>query len=332
MLHDMAATTDIPYDTPASAKSHRLTNGNSARSNTGPRGRKDANNGKGARVTNASDQAVEAHLRHLHRRNLRPNTIVLRKAVLRRLQQHIWPIQLLDATTDDCRHFLDRLAEPRSRATELTQLRGFYLWAFQEGLIQCNPTEKVERPRVQRTLPRPIDDTDLAFAIKNAPERIRPFLVLAAYGGLRAFDIANLRGENLLLHREPPIIVMETKGGKMRSIPVSTYLAGELQAMHLPRKGWCFTRRDGILGPITPHLVSKLTNDYLHSIGIDDTLHSLRHWFATKVYAASGRDLRATQELLGHESPVSTAIYTFVDPDALLLAVERIGQVESTPA
>ena len=80
-------------------------------------------------------------------------------------------------------------------------------------------------------------------------------------------------------------------------------------------------------GPVTPHLVSKLCNEYLHDIGIDDTLHSLRHWFATSVYVSSGRDLRATQELLGHESPASTQIYTYVDPGTLTLAVEGISPV-----
>jgi len=61
-------------------------------------------------------------------------------------------------------------------------------------------------------------------------------------------------------------------------------------------------------------MVSRLCNDHLHSIGIPHTLHSLRHRYGTQVYRASGRDLRLTQELMRHKTPVSTALYTWVDP------------------
>lgn len=271
-----------------------------------------------------SDRAIAAHLAHCRRRNLRPGTITLRKAVLRRLALHIYPTRPLNVTTDQIHGFLDRLTEPRSRATELTQLRGFYQWAAQTGWIDDDPTLEVERPRLQRCLPRPIDSDRLAFALLNPPDRIRPWLYLACYAGLRAYDIANLRGEGILLHQDPPLLMLETKGGKTRTVPVSTFLKRQLICENLPRKGWCFTRLDGQSGPVTPHLVSKLCNEYLHELGIDDTLHSLRHWFATRVYQTSGRDLRATQELLGHESPVSTQIYTYVDPGTLTLAVEGL--------
>ena len=70
--------------------------------------------------------------------------------------------------------------------------------------------------------------------------------------------------------------------------------------------------------------VSQITNRYLHDIGIAHTLHTLRHWFGTNCYRVSGRDLRATQELMGHESPASTQVYTWVDPGELAEAVGRL--------
>lgn len=93
----------------------------------------------------------------------------------------------------------------------------------------------------------------------------------------------------------------------------------------LPRKGWLFPRHDGQLGPIRAHTVSHLANRHLHRIGIDLTFHSLRHRFGTQVYRVSGRDLRQTQELMRHRSPVSTAIYTEVDQG------EAYGVVSALP-
>ncbi|MEZ5372413.1 MAG: tyrosine-type recombinase/integrase [Microthrixaceae bacterium] len=62
----------------------------------------------------------------------------------------------------------------------------------------------------------------------------------------------------------------------------------------------------------------------LRSCGIDATIHQLRHRFATAVYQTSGRDLRTTQELLRHATPVSTAIYTWVDPADATQAVNAL--------
>lgn len=272
------------------------------------------------------DEAIGRHLTHLFRRNLRPNTIKFRAAVLRRLQRHISPKSVLRATHDDLEDFLARLEQPRSRAVELTQVRGFYRWAHLEGIIPRDPTIRLERPRLPRSLPRPIPDDLLAKAFTDPPERVRPWLYLAAYAGLRACEISQLRGEAVMLDRAPPVIFIETsKGGKQRSVPCAPILAGELGG--LPHTGWLFPRFDGQSGPTPPHLVSQITNRYLHDIGIRHTLHTLRHWFATKAYVATGRDLRATQELMGHESPASTQVYTWVDPGELAEAVGRLPEL-----
>lgn len=62
--------------------------------------------------------------------------------------------------------------------------------------------------------------------------------------------------------------------------------------------------------------MQKRANTYLRSVGVDDTFHSLRHRYGTQVYELSGFDLRLTQELLGHASPATTAIYTKVNARA----------------
>ena len=82
----------------------------------------------------------------------------------------------------------------------------------------------------------------------------------------------------------------------------------------LPVRGWLFPLVPDPTRPCPPHLVSQQCNGYLHSIGIDSTLHSLRHWFCTEFYRRSGRDLRLTQEAARHRSPATTAGYTAIDP------------------
>lgn len=164
---------------------------------------------------------------------------------------------------------------------------------------------------------------DLAVALDTAPDRVRPWLVLAAYAGLRACEISGLRACDLMWENEPPLLVVDQgKGGHARAVPMAPAVATELAGA--PRSGWLFPRRDGTPGPSPPHLVSRLANQHLHGLGIAHTLHTLRHWFATETLRINGGDLRQTQELLGHQSPVSTAIYTWVDPRAAAVTVAAL--------
>lgn len=272
---------------------------------------------------------LSAHLDHLRWRNCRPSTIVQRRNTVVRLGR--WMQRpVIAATTEEILGFRDRRTlagtplAPNSQATELAHLGGFFRWAFLEGHRRDDPMLRVPRPKLPRGLPHPISEADLARAVDLASERVRPWLMLAAFAGLRACEIAPLRGEHLHLDEAIPVIVVhESKGGDEQVVPCSPVLRDEF-AGH-PRRGWLFPLKDGRLGPVAPHLVSHLANDHLHRVGIALTLHSLRHRFGTQIYRASGRDLRQTQELMRHRSPTSTAIYTLVDLD------EAAGIVASLP-
>lgn len=269
------------------------------------------------------NEALRRHVQHMQRRGLRPNTIALRKRVLRRLELSA-EVSLLHVDLDDIRRHLDRLDDAGSRSTEATQIRGFYKWATLEGYIKDDPTYRLESIRKRKYLPRPIPDELLARALDNPPERIRSMLWLAAYTGLRAHDLAQLRGEHLMLDHDPPIVFVEdTKGGKQRTVPMAPFLVVELRPI-VPRSGWLYPYRNGRSGHIPAHYVSKLCNDYLHDLGIDETLHQLRHHFVSKCYAVD-RDLVVTQELAGHENIATTRGYTWTDPGA---AVETVNQLE----
>lgn len=270
------------------------------------------------------NEALRRHVAHMRRRGLRPNTITMRRRVLRRLELHAG-IDLLHIDLDDIRRFVDRLDDRGSRSAEATQIRSFYQWAALEGYVAHDPSFRLEPIRKRKYLPRPIADDALAKALINPPERIAPMLWLAAYAGLRAHDLAQLRVEHVMFDRDPPIVFVEdSKGGKPRSVPLAPILLEKLPR-YLPRSGWLFPYRNGRSGHIPAQYVSKLCNDYLHDLGVDATLHQLRHFFVSKCYAVN-RDLVVTQQLAGHESITTTRGYTWTDPGAAAETVRRLPE------
>lgn len=263
---------------------------------------------------------VDDHLRHLKRRNLRESTITQRRRALVRLgRSH----DLTRVTTDELEDWLDgRNLGPEARATEISHLRGFYRWAVMEDRLTKDPTLRLVRPRLARRLPRPMPEGDLAMAVEVAAEPVRSMLMLAAFAGLRACEIAGLCGEHILLD-DMVLLVAEGKGGGMSSVPVAPQLVPTLR--RLPVSGPCFRLSDG--RQMAPHNVSHHCNNYLHGLGITHSLHALRHRFGTVVYQASGRDLRVTQELLRHRSPVTTSLYTWLSPGRLATAVANLPAI-----
>ena len=126
---------------------------------------------------------------------------------------------------------------------------------------------------------------------------------------------------------ESAVLVADGKGGHQRMVPLHPYVMGLLEALPLPVAGPVFRRRDGLSGHPPPHLISQWANRHLHSVGIPDTLHSLRHRFATQIYRTT-QDIRLTQELCGHQSPATTALYAAADMQKAAAAVFALA----TPA
>jgi integrase len=163
-------------------------------------------------------------------------------------------------------------------------------------------------------------------AVASAPPRVRPWLVLAGWAGLRAKEIALLRRETVLDTATPPVILVAadaTKGHRERIVPASPFVLAELRTAGLPRAGWVFPRRDGRPGPLAPWTVSHLANRHLRESGTAATLHQCRHRFATVLYQQT-HDLRLVQELLGHVSPETTALYSAYDRAGAADAVNKL--------
>lgn len=226
-----------------------------------------------------------------------------------------------EAATEDVQRFLDaRQIGSRTRYHWLSTLHVFYRWGVDQGRLEVDPTVKVPRPRMRRSLPRPVSDADLQMSLRLADPMMHAWLSLMALAGLRCAEVGRLRSEDLLADRTRLRVI--GKGDKERIVPLHPDALASVERHGIPRRGYLWTRPQG--GPYPPPLVSRTTNVYLHNIGIDATAHQFRHWFGTKTYEAC-RDIRVVQELMGHSSPVVTAGYAAHSEEAASDAVRRLS-------
>lgn len=256
------------------------------------------------------------------RRALQPSSIEKREIHLRAFMAWLGRRSILTATREDVETFLDgRGIGAKTRYCWLTHLSAFYAWAIDEGLCKKDPTSRIVRPKLRRSLPRPAPTADLHRALELAPPMMKAWLLLAAYEGMRCAEIAGMRREDVI-DGDGLIRVTHAKGGNERMLPLHPEVAKALADMPMPRKGWIFVRPD-IGGRFLAAQVSKDINAYLRFHQVPATAHQLRHWFGTHLYQVS-HDLRITQEMLGHANPATTAGYAAFDHGAAADAVQTL--------
>lgn len=262
---------------------------------------------------------VAAYITSLRTRNYSQTTIYSRGRAIVRFRRATG-MDPLEATEDQMVGWWTNLRlSPSSRAGELAAIRGYCKWAVKHGVIETDPTRLLDRPRLPRRVPRPAEECTLTQALDDAPADICLILCCAAYGGLRAAEISALEWSDI--HSES--ILVHGKGNKERLVPMHPMIRSALDRIRGKHRGPVLSRRDGQGGRVPPHLVSQWANRYLHDLGISETLHQYRHRFASQVFQLS-KDIRMTQELLGHASIVSTAGYAAWDKSAAALITARL--------
>jgi site-specific recombinase XerD len=271
--------------------------------------------------------ALTPHLTHLRLRDLAATHIRSRQRAVERLAGFL-SRDAATATTDELLDYVARMPRTtnRSKYAEISHLACFFAWAHLHGHIPSDPCRMVPRPKLSRLLPRPMSEADVAVAIENAPPRVRLWLVLAGFEGLRACEIASLDRSDVLDNAAMPALIAHGKGRKDRIVPLGERALAELRAYGLPSRGPLFLRMDRRPGRTSAHRVSVVANDYLHGMGITDTLHSLRHRFATLTYDAT-RDILVVGALLGHVDPASTAGYAAYSDARAQAAVRALDPI-----
>lgn len=202
---------------------------------------------------------------------------------------------------------------PETRKSARASLRVFYTWALESDRTATDPMLRVRGIRVPSGAPRPAPEQVLAAALLRSDQRVRLMLLLAAYGGLRRAEIAQLRASDLVDGRA----WVHGKGGVVRVVPLHRRIRAHLE-QHPPPGGWMFPAPDG--GHLSPDRVGRLMSA---ALGPGWTAHTLRHRFATQVYAA-GHDVLQTQGLLGHASPKTTQRYVRLPDGGAAAAVDAI--------
>ena len=255
-----------------------------------------------------NDTVLASFELHMMTAKLSPVTIKDRLEVVGRLARWL-PGSLTEATPDDLARYQSLFANLARGTIDIytRHVKAFFRWAVAAGLVASDPCGRMVDVKPRRGVPHPIGERDLRLLLACAPRPLRTAYVLAAFAGLRAGEIARLRGEDLRLDVGQPTALIDGKGGVERTVPLLPPVVEELRGLGFPaRSGHVVIDRQG--RPFTPELLSIASSKFMQSVGVPSTLHSMRHYFATEVVKLT-RDVLLVRDLLGHQSIATTQIY-----------------------
>lgn len=225
-------------------------------------------------------------------------------------------VPLPNATTQDLTDWLGAQEwAPSTRRSYRASLVQFFRFLQRSGERSDNPAELLPTVRVPRSLPRPAPEQIWRDAMDAADPRARLAMLLAGQCGLRRGEIARLHSNDLETDLIGYSLRVTGKGGHTRMVPLPDQDRALEFLLRRTEEGWIFPSPHG--GHLTPEHVGRIVS---RALPTGWTCHTLRHRFATTVYRRT-RDIRATQELLGHARPETTAIYTLVPSQDLRAAV-----------
>lgn len=233
---------------------------------------------------------------------------------------------------------LDLGIQPRSIARNLSALRSFYGFLALDGYIRQDPTELLDSPRSPKHLPAVLSRDEVERLLQapdlSLPQERRDHCILEVLytAGLRVSELCTLRLSNLYL--DEGFLRVEGKGSKQRLVPLAPRAVRELRL-------WLQERQTLRIVPgeedyvFVSHQrgrrVSRITvfhnlKAYVRRAGIQKNIspHTLRHTFATHLLEG-GANLRAIQQMLGHESLGTTQLYTHIDRRFLREQIEKYG-------
>lgn len=245
-----------------------------------------------------------------------------------------------DITIKDLQSFIQWLHEigmsPASQARIISGIRNFFTYCMQEEIVENDPSLLLETPRLKRHLPEVLDVHEIEQMIsrieagKPAGARNRAIIEIMYSCGLRVSEVTGLLISGL--HFESGFIKVTGKGNKERLIPVGSaaikyvdLYIHQIRVHQNIQTGFedvVFINSRG--KSLSRIMIFHIIKDLAEKAGIKKTIspHTLRHSFATHL-VEGGANLRAVQEMLGHESITTTEIYTHLDRDYLRSTLQQ---------
>ena len=222
-------------------------------------------------------------------------------------------------TPEQIQTYLARPMSAATRATYHASIRAYCAWMQRTGIRPDNPADQTPRPRRPKSRPRPVSQSQLDALLRAANRRrTKSYILLAALAGLRVHEIAKIRGEDIDPYTG--VLTVIGKGGKVAAIPLHDDILADAKGQ--PRAGYWFpayTRE----GHVSSRAVSAAIHGAMTRAGFQGKPHQLRHFYGTELVRA-GVNLRVVQELMRHDSPASTAIYTDVDYDQMRAGIDKL--------
>jgi len=213
----------------------------------------------------------------------------------------------------------------RTQARILSSIKSYYHFLIYKNIIENDPTELLESPKIGLRLPRvlSVEEIDAIIAAidlsKQEGHRNRAIIETLYGSGLRVSELVNLQMSNI--YKDEGYMLVLGKGSKQRLVPLSPASILQINIWENDRKELKIKRKDiDILflnrhgGKLTRAMIFEIVKRLAQSAGITKKVspHTFRHSFATHLLE-NGANLRAIQQLLGHESITTTELYTHID-------------------
>ncbi len=243
-------------------------------------------------------------------------------------------VSVLDVTLETLENFVAQLMDigigPRSQARILSGVRSFYRFLVLDGYLDKDPSELIESPKLGEHLPEVLStqEVDMMESVidlsKWEGQRNKAIIETLFSCGLRVSELVNLKISDLFFDEK--FIRVLGKGSKQRLVPISETAIKQIKLWFIDRnqmenikpgeEDYVFLNRRG--HHLTRTMILIMVKQYARDAGIKKTIspHTLRHSFATALLEG-GADLRAIQEMLGHERIATTEIYTHIDMSTL---------------
>jgi integrase/recombinase XerC len=272
--------------------------------------------------------ATDDFLRHLREKNASPHTIKAYAGDLDVFADYIgergWRAIDHIVIRGFLAHLYDKGLDKTSVARALAAVRSLYRWLAQEGVVEQNPAKLVSTPRLAKKLPRvpTIEEVNNVLdgkmpEVASFPERDRLLLELLYGCGIRNSELVGINLDDISMSNGA--ILIRGKGKKERFVPFGgsasealvSYLPWRQQLLATVKKSTPALLINQRGGRITTRSVGRIVKRIAVAKGLSPDVHphTLRHAFGTHMLE-EGADLRAIQELLGHERLATTQRYT----------------------